>query len=74
MLAELIDGNIHFQGEPEYHDSRAGGPKSVLTFWHHSIHDIADRVSRTGFKVNLVDVMISPAQKLPAKVIYAVKV
>jgi SAM-dependent methyltransferase len=74
MLAALIDGRVHFYCEPEYHDSRAGGPKSVLTFWHHSIHDIATRVSRAGFKVNLIDVMISSSQKVPAKVIYAVKV
>ena len=73
MLAELVDGRIKFHCEPEYHDSRSSGPKSALTFWHHSVHDIADRVSRAGFSVNLIDVMISSSQKTPAKVIYAVK-
>lgn len=74
MLAEWADGRIKFHCEPEYHDSRSGGPKSALTFWHHSIHDIAKRVSRTGFDVNLIDVMISHFQKTPTKVIYALKI
>lgn len=73
ILAELVDGRIKFHCEPEYHDSRSGGPKSVLTFWHHSIHDIADRVSRAGFSVNLIDVTVSRSQITPTKVIYAIK-
>jgi len=73
MLAELIDNEVVFHSEPEFHDSRTGGPKSALTFWHHSIHDICERVSRVGFDVNLVDITIVPSQKLPTKVIYAVK-
>lgn len=72
-LAEVIDGRIQFYCEPEYHDSRAGGPQSALTFRHHSIHDISDRVGQAGFDVKLIDITISPSQKVPAKVIYAIK-
>jgi SAM-dependent methyltransferase len=73
MLAELVDGRLQFYCEPEYHDSRAGGPESALTFWHHSIHDISDRVAQAGFDVRLIEITIASSQKAPAKVIYAIK-
>lgn len=72
MLAELVNGRIKFHCEPEYRDSRFAGPESVLPFWHHSVHDIADQVSRAGFSVNLIDVMVSHSQRTPTKVIYAI--
>ncbi len=73
MLAEIKDNDIVFYREPEYHDSRSGGPKSALTFWHHSIHDICERVAQAGFNVSIIDIAIAPSQKIPAKVVYAVK-
>ena len=73
MAAEKIGGKIIFHMEPEYHGSRAGGPKSALVFWHFSVQDICERVSRAGFNTKLIDVMITPAQMIPQKVIYAVK-
>jgi SAM-dependent methyltransferase len=73
-LAELTSGGIKFLQEPEYHDSRIGGPKSALTFWRHSVNDICSRVKEVGFSnVSLVDVVIAPSQGLPSKVVYAVK-
>lgn len=74
QLAKLINsGVIHLQ-EPEYHSSRKGGAYSELTFWHHSIYDIADRVKQAGFdSVSLVDVLIAPCQRRAAKVVYAIK-
>jgi len=74
-LAELTNsGVIHLQ-TPEYHSSRRGGAYSELTFWHHSMHDIADRVREAGFdSASLVDVVIAPCQRQVAKVVYAVKI
>lgn len=74
QVATLRDGVIAFLGEPEFHDSRIGGALSAPVFWRHSRRDIIDRVRRVGFKsVELVDVSITKSQKVPAKVIYAVK-
>jgi SAM-dependent methyltransferase len=73
QLAAVTANGVEIFGEPEYHDSRTAGPKSALTFWRHSINDICTRVAEVGFDAELVDVMITPAQKSPAKVIYAVK-
>jgi SAM-dependent methyltransferase len=68
------DGSIQIIGEPEYHDSRLGGPRSALCFWHHSIHDISERVSGAGFsRVDLVEVTVCKAQRSPEVVVYAVK-
>lgn len=72
-LAEIINDEIIFYSDPEYHDSRADGPKSILTFWHHSVNDIADRVAKAGFTVQLVDIILTPSQKIPTKVIYGIK-
>jgi len=73
-MAELTADGIKFLQEPEYHDSRLGGPKSALTFWRHSFRDICERVKEAGFsRVELVDVIIAPSQGLPTKVVYAIK-
>jgi len=72
-LAEIADGVVTYFSEPEYHDSRSTGPKSILTFWHHSMNDICERVSQVGFEVSLMDIVMAPAQKIATKVIYAVK-
>ncbi len=73
-IAYLNGERIFFIGEPEYHDSRLSGAKSVPTFWHHSLNDITERVQSAGFsKVQLVDVMIANSQRLPEKVVYAIK-
>ncbi len=73
MIAEIIDDKVVFHGPPEYHDSRAGGPASALTFWHHSRTDICDRIANAGFVVRLVDIKLAPSQKQASPVIYAVK-
>jgi SAM-dependent methyltransferase len=73
-MVELTSEGVTFLQEPEYHDSRLGGPKSALTFWRHSFNDICARVKSVGFSdVNIVDVMIAPSQGLPTKILYAVK-
>ena len=72
-IAGTVANEVIFHNEPEYHDSRTSGLKSVVTFWHHSVHDICNRVSQVGFNAYLVDVMITKVQNTPAKVIYAVK-
>ncbi|MBM2886678.1 methyltransferase domain-containing protein [Chromobacterium phragmitis] len=74
-MAEIDkNGSIVFHQEPEYHDSRLGGPESALTFWRHSFHDICERVKAAGFSnVRLVDVTIAPSQGLSTKVVYAIK-
>lgn len=72
-LAEMTNGEVVLLREPEYHHSRLGGANSALTFWHHSVHDICNRVASAGFDVRLVDVIIAPSQKIPTKVVYAVK-
>lgn len=73
-MAEVTANGIHFLEEPEYHDSRLGGPRSALVFWRHSCHDICDRLKGAGFNaVELVDVTIAPSQGLPTRVVHAVK-
>jgi SAM-dependent methyltransferase len=74
MLAEVINGDVVFlRKPPEYHHSRIGGVNSALTFWRHSVNDICERVAQAGFDVQIVDITICPSQKIPTKVIYAVK-
>jgi SAM-dependent methyltransferase len=73
-LAEYRDGELIHLAKPEYHDSRASGPESILTFWHHSIHDIAARVASVGFEATVEDVFIVPSQiAAAAKVVCARK-
>lgn len=68
------DGKIVWHREPEYHDSRRGGPKSAPTFWRHSCRDMVDRVRQVGFShVDLLDVVLSKAQGEPSKVVCAIK-
>ena len=72
--ARLADGELVFMGQPEYHDSRLGGPKSAPVFWRHSINDICDRVRAAGFhKAELKDVRLTRVQRDPALVVYAIK-
>ena len=73
QLAAIVNNEIIYFSEPEYHDSRAAGPNSILTFWHHSIQDICNRVEEAGFNARLVDITLAPSQKIPTKVIYAIK-
>lgn len=74
MMAEIRNGEVIFNQQPEYHDSRLGGPRSALTFWRHSANDICERVKSGGFSnVKLVDVTITQSQGLPTKVVYAIK-
>jgi len=68
-IAEIVDGKTIIY-EPEYHDSRLGGPKSALAFWRHSIHDLSQRVASVGFTAELLDV---PIANRVTKVLYAVK-
>lgn len=73
-MAVITPSGIEFIEKPEYHDSRLGGPKSALTFWRHSYRDICDRVAIAGFnRLELVNVLITPVQGLPTKVVYARK-
>lgn len=72
-LAEIVDGALVFYEEPEYHDSRLGGPKSALAFWSHSKHDICSRVASVGFTTKLEEVFLTPNQGFPSLVIYATK-
>ena len=48
-LASLTPAGVEWHGPEEYHDSRLGGPRSVVTFWRHSYADICDRVAACGF-------------------------
>jgi SAM-dependent methyltransferase len=73
MAAEVIGDKIVHHMEPQYHDSRRGGPRSALVFWHHSVNDICSRIARAGFEATLVNVVITPVQQVPQRVIYAVK-
>jgi len=73
QLAELRDGKMVFFGTPEYHGSRTTGPNSVPTFWHHSIHDICDRISKVGFTVEMREICLGGSQAIPSKVVYALK-
>jgi SAM-dependent methyltransferase len=73
-IAKLENSKVVFTGEPEYHDSRLGGAYSVPVFWHHAACDIAARVKSVGFRfAELVDITIAPAQKVAARIVYAVK-
>jgi SAM-dependent methyltransferase len=73
-IASIINNEIVFTETPEYHDSRLGGAKSAPVFYHHSIHDICDRVKSVGFsKVILKEVSIVKTQGKPQLVIYAIK-
>jgi len=72
-LAEIRNGELIYFTKPEYHDSRATGPQSILTFWHHSLNDIAERVSSVGFDVTVEDVLIAPHQTPASKVVHASK-
>jgi SAM-dependent methyltransferase len=72
-LAKIRDGELIYFTKPEYHDSRAAGPESILTFWHHSLNDIAERVSSVGFDVTVEDVFIAPYPITSTKVVRAVK-
>jgi SAM-dependent methyltransferase len=72
-LAEMRDGQLAYFTKPEYHDSRTAGPESILTFWHHSVNDIAERVSSVGFDVTVEDVCIAPYPITATKVVRAVK-
>jgi len=73
-MAEVTPDGIRLLQEPEYHDSRLGGPRSALTFWRHSCHDICDRLRAAGFQTaKLVDVMIAPSQRFPTRVVHAAK-
>jgi SAM-dependent methyltransferase len=73
-IANLVDSEVVFLGEPEYHDSRIGGARSAPVFWRHSIVDIAERVGAAGFRsVKLVDVTLVKNQSSPTKILYAVK-
>jgi SAM-dependent methyltransferase len=67
-------GRIEWLGEPEYHDSRLAGPQSAPVFWRHSSSDIAARVASVGFaRAELVDVRIVQGQRIPQRIVYAVK-
>jgi len=72
-LAEIRDGNLIYFRKPEYHDSRTTGPESILTFWRHSVNDIAERVASVGFDVSVEDVLIAPYQAPASKVVHASK-
>jgi SAM-dependent methyltransferase len=72
-LAEIRDGELIYLTKPEYHDSRTTGPESILTFWHHSLNDIVERVSSVGFDVTVEDVLITPYPILAEKVVHAFK-
>jgi SAM-dependent methyltransferase len=72
-LAEIRAGELIYFTKPEYHDSRTAGPESILTFWHHSVNDIGERVSSVGFDVTVEDVFIAPYPITATKVVRAVK-
>jgi len=73
-LASITESGIVWHGNPEYHDSRIGGALSAPTFWRHSLNDICARVGDVGFRsVELIDVVLSPSQGEPSKVIKAIK-
>ncbi len=70
--AYFDDGEIKYIGDPEFHDSRIGGPFSAPVFWHISIKDIKERLSEIGFKSELIH--IGPNNKSFSQVIYALKI
>ena len=43
-------GKIDWIAEPEYHDSRVTGPKTVPVFWHHSRIQIQLDLIKSGFQ------------------------
>jgi SAM-dependent methyltransferase len=72
--ASIVNGEVVFDGEPEYHDSRIDGANSSPVFHHHSKNDICDRVKSVGFsKVFLREVRISKYQGSSQLVLYAIK-
>ncbi|MBC7383313.1 MAG: class I SAM-dependent methyltransferase [Bacteroidia bacterium] len=74
QIASVINDEVVFSGEPEYHDSRLGGAKSAPVFYRHSLNDICDRVKLAGFiNVTLKEIMLVPSQGTPQMVVYAVK-
>lgn len=75
QLARLgPNGELIWLLEPEYHDSRAGGPLSAPVFWRHSTADIVSRLKSAGFaEARLLDVRICPSQATPQKVVFAQK-
>lgn len=58
QLAYHVEDRLVYLTPPEYHSSRLSGPNSVLTYWHHSIHDICARVASVGFEVSLVEYVL----------------
>lgn len=66
--AEIVDGELKFFGEPEYHNSRLEGPASAPTFWHHSKNDLVKRVEMIGFEVKKAEVKLGKGQHEPATV------
>lgn len=66
--AEIINGEIKFYGQPEFHNSRLEGPASAPTFWHHSRYDLPDRVAKCGFEVEKNFVRLGKGQHQPATV------
>ena len=73
MQSLYKDKEIIFIGEPEFHNSRIEGPNSAPTFWHHSINDIAERVSSAGFVARLSRVRLCSAQEGEAIVVVCEK-
>ena len=69
--AEIVQDKLCFLGDPEFHDSRMGGPASAPVFWHFSINDITNLVSSFGFSVQIKE--ISPNSSVIAYVIIARK-
>ncbi len=74
QIARLKGAQIEWIEQPEYHDSRLGGPRSAPVFWRFSIRDITEQVRAGGFeKVEIVNISIAPSQGEPMQVIYAIK-
>ncbi len=69
--AYLENGNIKFIGDPEFHDSRLGGPYSAPVFWHISINNIQEILSRIGFQTEIIS--FGPNNKSFSQVVYAMK-
>ena len=44
------DGSLKWSGEPEFHDSRVTGVKTVPVFWRHSEQQICTDLLKVGFK------------------------
>lgn len=72
--ANLVNNEIVFDGEPEYHDSRLDGANSSPVFFHHSKNDICERLRSVGFSnVALKEVKIARHQGTSQLVLYATK-